>query len=33
MRWRQLAVALGPEAIPPKAERLWSKAKCLVERG
>ncbi|MGA5503816.1 hypothetical protein [Streptomyces umbrinus] len=33
MRYRQLAVALGLEAIPAKAEALRSKAKRLVGRG
>ncbi|GHB79453.1 hypothetical protein GCM10010306_086930 [Streptomyces umbrinus] len=33
MRWRQLAVALGLEAIPAKAVELRSKAKRLVGRG
>ncbi|WP_405876781.1 hypothetical protein [Streptomyces sp. NBC_00005] len=33
MRCRQLAVALGLEAIPAKVEGLRSKAKRLVERG
>lgn len=32
MRYRQLAVALGLEAVPAKAEGLRSKAKRLVER-
>ncbi|MER7541019.1 hypothetical protein ABTX77_40665 [Streptomyces sp. NPDC097704] len=33
MSCRQLAVALGLEPVPAKAEGVWSKAKRLVARG